>query len=340
MYTKPKDIFKLLVLLLLQLVTGCKYDMSENVTKFEWDASESAPKHYPMEIIRGEFIYKGETERGLYIPSGGTLIAGWGRPISSHVTGEKYKPLPDKLDITFFSYAEKQFYHGKFDLPYENILKYFQTGVADNPVQPTYSSIMAGIAPGGIVAVWVIGTGGYHEVFFGQAEKVTLNPSAAFALPFESKAQSDEYIHEGLIEVLKPEEIDDLKTNGIPFGLWARYRKQYQWDVRLTKEFELTYVDSDYLNGERDGDNEGNSGMAVRPVPKEVAFKTVINGERNIFIVTFDEIEIMDAFEKLGSNNQKVYLEFVPRIPRKSLKARIYNDKESITLQKFVSDDW
>jgi len=336
MFIKPRDILKLLVLFLLQLVTGCKYDMSENVTKFEWGATESAPKHYPMKIIRGEFIYKGETERGLYIPSGGTLIAGWGRPISSHATGEKYKPLPDKLDITFFSNAENQFYHGKFELPYENILKYFQTGVADNPAQPTYSSIMAGIAPGGVVAVWVIGTGGYHEVFFGQAEKVDLNPSTAFALPFKDKAQEQWYIDKQLTNVLSPEEMDDLKTNGIPFGLWARYRKQYQWDVRLTKEFELTYTGYQFLNGER----YKKPGMILRPVPKQVAFKTIINGERNIFIVIFDEIEIMDAFEKLGSKNQKVYLEFEPKIPRKSLKARIYNDKESITLKKFVSDDW
>jgi len=333
MFIKPRDILKLLVLFLLQLVTGCKYDMSENVTKFEWDANESAPKHYPMEIIRGTFIYKGETERGLYIPSGGTLIAGWGRPISSHVTGEKYKPLPDKLDITFFSYAEKQFYHGKFELPYENILKYFQAGVADNPAQPTYSSIMAGIAPGGVVAVWVIGTGGYHEVFFGQAEKVDLNPSAAFALPFESKAQSDEYIHEGLIEVLKPEEIEDLKTNGIPFGLWARYRKQYQWDVRLTKEFELTYTGYQFLNGER----YKKPGMILRPVPKQVAIKTVINNQERIFTVIFDEFEIMDAFEKLAIDNRPIYLEFEPRLPRDTLKARLYNDKQSIELNKYTS---
>ncbi len=25
--------------------------MNNNVTKFEWDATESAPEHYPMEII-------------------------------------------------------------------------------------------------------------------------------------------------------------------------------------------------------------------------------------------------------------------------------------------------
>ncbi len=320
-------------IIFLLLVTGCNNAMSNNVTKFEWDATESAPEHYPMEIINGTFIYKGESERGLYIPSGGTLVDGWGDSVSSHVTGDKYKPLPDRLSITFFSYAEKQFYHGEFKLPYDKILALFKEGVAENQAMPTYSSIMAGIAPGGAVSVWVIGTGGYLEVFFGQAEKIDLDPSVAFDLPFEDKADEDEYMQEGLIEVLKPEEIEHLKTNGIPFGLWARYRHQYEWEPVLTEGFSLTYIDFEFLNGERND----NDGMLLRPVPKEVAFKTVINDKRRIFFVMFDEFEIMDAFEKLGANNQKVYIEFEPRLPRETTRVRIYNDKESVTLKKYKS---
>ncbi len=328
----------LLISLLSTLLGGCVRSerMSNNVTKFEWDATESAPKHYPMEIINGTFIYKGESERGLYIPSGGTLVDGWGDSVSSHVTGDKYKPLPDRLSITFFSYAEKQFYHGEFKLPYDKILALFKEGVAANPEYPTYSSIMAGIAPGGAVSVWVIGTGGYLEVFFGQAEKIDLDPSVAFQLPFENRADEDEYMHEGLIEVLKPEELENLEKNGIPFGLWARYRHQYEWEPVLTEGFSLTYIGFKFLNGER----YKTPGMLLRPVPKELTFKTIINKEENIFIIKFDEFEIMDAFEKLGANNQKVYLEFEPRIPRKTTRVRIYNDKESITLKKYISDDW
>ncbi len=310
--------------------------MNNNVTKFEWDATESAPEHYPMEIIKGNFIYKGEAARGLYIPSGGTLVDGWADPVSSHVTGDKYKPLPDRLTITFFSYAEKQFYQGEFNLPYDKILALFQQGVVNNPQHPTASRIMVGIAPGGAVAVWVIGSGDRIEVFFGQADKIDLDPSAAFVLPFKSKAQSDKYIEEGLIEVLEPKELESLKKNGIPFGLWARYRHQYEWEPVLTAGFSKTYIDFDFLNGEYND----KDGMLLRPVPKELTFKTIINKEENIFIIKFDEFEIMDAFEKLGANNQKVYLEFEPRIPRKTTRVRIYNDKESITLKKYISDDW
>ena len=50
-----------------------------------------------------------------------------------------------------------------------------------------------------------------------------------------------------------------------------------------------------------------------------------------------DEFETLAAFEKLGANGKKVYLEFEPRLPREHIKARLYNDKESIELKKFVS---
>ena len=327
------ELKSLIVCIFLLLIIGCNSAMSNSVTKFEWDATESAPKLYPMEIIKGNFIYKDEAELGLYIPSGGTLIDGWGNPVSSHVTGEKFKALPDRLIITFFSYAEKQFYHGEFKLPYERILALFKEGVALNSEYPVYSSIMAGIAPGGMVSVWVLGSGDYKEVFFGQAGKIDLEPGAAFALPFKDKAQSDEYVDEGLSEVLEPEELASLKKNGIPFGLWARYRNHYEWEPVLTKGFQLNSVSYEFLNGER----YKKPGMLSRPVPKELRFKTVINDKRRIFIVKFDEFEIMDAFEKLGVNNQKVYMEFEPRLPRDQTKVHLYNDKESIELKKYKS---
>lgn len=163
---------KLIVLFCVLLLYGCNSAMTKNVTKFEWDATESAPKRYPMEIIQGDFIYHGEKERGLYIPSGGTLTKGWGEPISSHTTSEDYKPLPDRLKIYFFSYAEKQFYKGEFDLPYDEMIAMFRKSVEDNKDKPyPVFSIMAGIAPGGAVAVWVITLDYYKEVFLVRQKK-------------------------------------------------------------------------------------------------------------------------------------------------------------------------
>ena len=100
------------ILLFTIFLTGHGTTMSADTTKFDWKASESAPENYPMQIIRGNLHYHGDASGdGLYVPSGGVISDGWGRMISSHITGPDLKPLPDKLDITFFSYMEDTFYN-------------------------------------------------------------------------------------------------------------------------------------------------------------------------------------------------------------------------------------
>lgn len=115
--------------LLFFCLSGCSNSMNNKTEKFDWSTTESAPNDYPMRIIRGTFIYRGEQSNGLYVPSGGTLSKGWGIGISSHVVGPDTKPLPDRLDISFISLAENQFYQGSFDLPYNEILSLFREGL-------------------------------------------------------------------------------------------------------------------------------------------------------------------------------------------------------------------
>ena len=89
--------------ILLLCLAGVTTAMSNNDTKFEWLATESAPHHYPMKIIQGTFIYHGETEQGLYVPSGGTLYAGWGEGISNaHQTSLCRRRLSRRLHFRIF----------------------------------------------------------------------------------------------------------------------------------------------------------------------------------------------------------------------------------------------
>lgn len=321
--------------------------MAKNDTQFEWLATESAPEHYPMVIIQGTFFYRGKNE-GLYIPNGGTLSSGWGHGISNHHVGEKLKPLPDRLKIIFFSYAEKQFYKGEFDLPYEQILALFRDGVAnakvfsDGTKLPLYNKIMAGIAPGGVVAVWVAGKL-QTEVFFGQAQKIDLDPGRAFALPFENKQAADAYIAKQLVNTLSSEEIESLKRDGIPFGLWSRYRNQYNWLPIASEGQWLTNVAVYPLNGEFSGEwifTDAKIPNALTPVPSQISFISTVNEKKVIYEIHFDEFETMAAFEKLGAHSQKVYLEFEPRLPRTQTSVRLYNENESIELRKIKSEDW
>ncbi len=322
----------------INFFSGCGAAMTKSPTKFDWYATESAPKLYPMEIIRGTFFYKDQTE-GLYIPSGGTLSKkGWGNNVSMHVVGPDEKPLPDKVNIIFYSYAEKQFYKGEFALPYEKILTTFREHYPFDPELPYFSAIQIGIAPGGAVAVWLDGLE-IKEVFFGQAEKVTISPSVGFNLPFDTKEESDAYIEKQLVNVMTPEQLAALKKNGIPFGTWARYRNLYKWAP--TYKDGLVPTDKPrpiwFLNGELKPDMPMHLSEEAANIPRPLPRKWVFRAptiSRNLYLLEFEEFELMAAFEKLGAKGERVNIEIEPREPRSASQVRVYNSEESIMLKQ------
>jgi len=338
---KVKNLITTAVASVCAFMTGCGIGTNKNATEFDWHATDSAPKHYPMEIRQGTFLYH-DKSGGLYIPTGATLRSGWGEMVSRHVTGPDKKPLPDVMKIYFFSYTENQFYYGKFDLPYNKILELFRAGAEERPERPIYNGIMVGIAPGGAVSVWVKGSR-TTEVFFGQAEKVGIEPSKGFDLPFDSKIEADAFAKQVLIDTLTPEALESLKKNGIPFGTWDRYRNLYKWvpaykDGKIPSNKKMVAT---YLNGEWNFMStlltEEMENMP-RPLPRELKFSVEIDNEHIIYIINFEEFELMEVFEKLGANGEKVFIEFDAQAPRENMKIRIFNDKEPkevVELKKF-----
>jgi hypothetical protein len=339
---KAKYLFKRGLVSLCVLLTSCGASMSENITEFDWHATESAPNHYPMKIVRGTFLYKGQ-DHGLYIPSGGTLRGGWGHMNSMHVTGPDKKPLPDRVDVIFFSLTEKQFYRGQFDLPYEEILAMFRQSHIEDPERPYYNGIMIGVAPGGAVSVWLKGRR-VTEVFFGQAEKVDISPSSGLGLNFDSKEESDTYIEDILTDVLKPDELASLKKDGVPFGAWARYRNLYKWspaykDGKFTSDKTMPVQ---YLNGEKDWLPtifHAMDAKTPRVLPRKLKFSVTFGNRSILFDIDFDEQELMAAVEKLVPSGDNIRIEFDPQLPRTNTKVRVYNDEEVIELNKTVTKE-
>ena len=320
--------------------------MSADTTKFEWKASESAPENFPMKIIRGNLHYHGDASGdGLYVPSGGRINDGWGRMISSHITGPDLKPLPDKLDITFFSYMEDTFYQGSFDLPYDKILRLFREDEARPKKKDRQGKdmkndyrIIVGVAPGGTVAVWVTGTGS-TEVFFGQANKVELDfVKAIGAAP---NAERSGYVKRRLEHAVPPDVLAAIRKNGIPFQQWANYRTPYQWVPTFAVSHPPTEIGMNFFNGESAYYNfpmEPVFTATPHPVPNEIEFHYAVNGEgaKDYYILRFDEAEMLTVFARLGANHKSLQLEFDPKLPKEQTQVRLRNDKEAIPLKKFT----
>lgn len=320
--------------------------MSAEQTRFDWKASESAPEHYPMQIISGDLRYHGDANgAGLYVPEGVTLYNGWGLMRSSHVTGEALKPLPDKLDITFFSYLEDQFYRGSFDLPYDTILRLFREEEAkpkrktmDGSELPNDYVIIVGVAPGGTVAVWMQSQG-TKELFFGQAQKVEMDFTKAIGFP---AAKRDEYLKK-IIEFSVPSEIlATIRKNGIPFQKWTNYRTCYNWMPTFAGGGNVPQkIGISFYNGEGASFKfplEKSFTAATHPVPDKVKFSYTLDGQgkEHYYIIRFDESEIADAFSRLTPKQLPLQLEFNPKYPIEETQIRLHNGKEAIPLKKFT----
>lgn len=336
-----------LLISLINFISGCgAATMSKDakqVTNFKWYAVATAPRDYPMEVISGTFFYKG-MNTGISIPSGGTLRTGWGKSASAYVGSGEIPPLPDRVQVKFFSYSEKQVYEAEFALPYDTILATFQQQLKDHPNDDNYSSFLLGIAPGGAMSVWLKGPR-TTEIYFGQAKKIEMAPSVAFDLPFDSKAQSDDYVESALAESVTPEQLIYIKTKGAPIGAWARFRNLYKW-APMFKEGKPVLVAKmpvDFLNGESYSlPTHFNEELAdtPKPLPGYLHFRAqATKDDQPIYMINFEPFELIDAFEKLGSHGEKVFIEFDAQVPRQNMKIRIYNDakpKDEKTPQEFI----
>ena len=323
------------------------------MTKFDWQATEGAPTNYPMTIIGGSLGYHDDSG-SLYVPNKATLDNGWGLGRSSHIVGPDLKPLPKNLTITFFSYTENQFYQGRFDFPYDKILKLFQEGYYSPPDndRETYNALVVGVAPGGAVAVWAKGAMRTTEVFFGQAEKIEGSWSSLTSATHISREQYVRETVEESVAALTPEgfkmrdpeknraALEALRKNGIPIGLWNTYRTRYAWQPLFTR---MEIADGliyhiRYFNGEQDYlyyPLDQAIATSTRPVPSELYFEWKRPGRGLVIKLFFNEAEILAAFKKLGANHQPLQLELRLDVAdgKNAFTLWLRNDKEAIELE-------
>lgn len=107
-------------------IVSCQHNLAKlKMEKYYWLPTECAPKNYPARIYSGYLVYEGGS---VYVPSSAFINNGWGEIGSTHAVGDDFKPVPYRLDLTWFSYTESKFYTGSFELPKEKISQLFQEG--------------------------------------------------------------------------------------------------------------------------------------------------------------------------------------------------------------------
>ena len=247
--------FTLLMLQLLNCKSHKYKEKTMNEQEYEWGVAVNTPIGYPIRFYAA-MVGSTPIVRELYSK---TREPDWGNAAGYESTS--MDKLPKSVDMVWLSYKEDCFYRLKTAIDYEKVEKLFREGfnqrVPNGEVRhKTYDTIVVGIAPGGVVVLWV----GYGylpltEIGRYQAEKIELREPEG--LDNHQRLIFDKEYAKRLLtnNTIIPEDFREANKNKpIPFGLWDSYRdNQYQWYPTFEiPNGRIGDVDYQYWNGEAD----------------------------------------------------------------------------------------
>ena len=259
-----KTIIIITFILIALWLTGCwgykakqnKANANANIEpEYEWGVAVNTPIGYPIRFYAAR-VGSTPIVRELYSI---TEEPDWGCAFGYESTS--MDKLPKSVDMVWLSYKEDCFYRLKTAIDYEKIAKLFKEGFDERfsngkMNHTTYNTVVVGIAPGGVVVLWV-GKGYFpiKEIGRYQADKIVLKEPEGLdnhqRLIF-SKKDREEVLNSNTII---PEDFREANKNKpIPFGLWDSYRDhQYQWYPTFEiPNGRIGDVDYQYWNGEAD----------------------------------------------------------------------------------------
>jgi len=297
--------------------------------KYKWLPTECAPIYYPIEIHEGYFYTEDGTLIG--IPSGGrTVHNGWGKVGSTYMVGSEMKSIPEKLVLTWMCFTENKFFTGKFDLPTRKIRLLFEEGYTDRRgVKETYSRIMVGMAPKGVISVWVMGAGLSHEVAHYKAKEVDIvwkefNPDGI--------QDRNKYVL-GTLNDLPNKTKLYLKENGVINEKWDNlYRQRYKWKPVLEFEDEAhpSQIRIEHYNGEHlwlQPSNPFVTTFQERAVPSYIKLNWRDKNQQEYGTqMYFNEAEMFAIFKKIYQNPQVQQAELILKIDK-------YNSNLSVSIK-------
>ena len=220
-FMKGKFISSILVLLVL---AGCSPK-----DKYEWNAGMSAPKYYGNGGPMVEYFYKGKSVAGASANIG--FDPGWGVTAGGYSGGEQYKDIPDSVAVSWICATDGIEYRGGARLPRERMLELFKNGFKTvYGMKTTYTSIVAGMAPGGNTTIWLRGSERLTEIIRFKAENngIWMEHDEDYNKYERETITSKEYINS---------EFNIFRyLHGVPYDVWEKGDKEYDYDIGFSSE--------------------------------------------------------------------------------------------------------
>jgi hypothetical protein len=292
-----------------------------------------APKLYPVEVYRGDFY---TDDDWLPIPNGGIVEAGWG---DNGMNMSRGSIIPTGFKITYFSYLENKFYTGDFKLPYDQIQNLFKEGLIGYRIKKyvTYDAMIVGMAPGGVLVVWMQSRDNQVEIGRFQAIETTMN--------WETFKRNTGYSREEFLRRTidhRTEAVVNFEKNGLMLGLWDTYRIKYNWRPKFefSEGSQVEGIDLKMYNGESSfvwGEELTKNDHKSRAITSRINLLWSDETEQKYGAdIDFDEAEIFDAYKQIYRNDKEQNAELVIKYnnTRTSLELYLRSKSEEIEIEK------
>ena len=328
--------------------------------KYEWLVLTAADDGYPMEIIYGELT--DPIGRGGNIPTGQLLRSRLFGDAGMMIVGDEFRPLPHKMKIKWFSYAENKFFKGEFDLDHKYIEAIFEQeeyiyrdgGGIDFKVVPI---------PGGKVMLYLYGVNTFLLGIY-QGEEYIVKDDDAFhremRLMKGTVAGEDtrlEYV-KFFQEELPKQTLNEIKNNTIPTDIWDKISVKYPWRFtfhlvdrndypeKIVGEEENHVV---FINAERRLKlNEVNYFITPEPKPIPIELATTFDApggryEFRVFPgnVGGKEFSVLpyEQYRKREQQLVKLFKEFYERIGKQPFDLHLEIDKKFENPKLYLKKD-
>ena len=213
-FMKGKFISSILALVVL---AGCSPK-----DKYEWNAGLSGPKYYPSGAPRVEYFYKGKSVAGASIGTGADQ--GWGVTAGGYSGGDQYKDIPDSVAVQWVCSVDNYLYKGGARLPRERMLELFKNGFKTvYGMKTTYTSIVAGMAPGGNATIWLRGSERLTEIIRFKAQERLEDPYIDKDYREKTVKNWGNYLTYWYL-------------HGVPYDVWEKGDKEYDYDIGFSSE--------------------------------------------------------------------------------------------------------
>jgi len=310
---------------------------------FKWGVAVTVPREYPIEIHKG-YLENDKKMMASFINTG-LIQDGWTYDGDALSGGNE---LPTLLSLTWISYAEKKFWKIETEIDkttQDKIKQFFKEGYMNKDLNGvwshiTYKKITVGLAPGGIVILWLSGRNKKVEIAQYQAVETFVSVNEFYRNPDEDTQQEFyDYFYNAYIS---KETREYIKMNGVPVKLWKEYRTKYNYRFNIhfyKADKESSDRVSEYVNGEKEVIKvEDLAGYQNKALPSYCRFWfSIYNAEAE-----FDGEEILKTFKKLTAAHPDKNIEIEAKVAfmYKTTTFTVKCEEDEIPLQKVVVRMW